>query len=146
MTVLILVDTNVILYSRDGRYPVKQTRCEAWLKRLAETRSLVISPQVAGEHQRNARLKLGESQAEAARSTRRLLHWCSLGTDARMVAHALDLEARWQLQWWDAMHLSYAIARGCTHFLTEDAQSAPVIEGVRIIDPFMLAPEDILEE
>ena len=144
MTALILVDTNVILYGRDGRYPSKQARCEAWLNRLAETRRLIISPQVAGEHQRNAQAKLGESQAEAARHTRRLLYWCAKAADAEIVARALDLEARWKLQWWDAMHLSFAITHGCTHFLTEDAQSAPVIEGVRVIDPFVAAPEAVL--
>lgn len=144
MTVLILADTSVILYSRDGRYPDKQARCAAWLKALATRRALAISPQVAGEHQRNAQRKLGESQAKAAEATRLLLTACSLGITAIDVERALDLEARWRLQWWDAMHISYAISRGCSHFLTEDAQSAPVVEGVRIVDPFTALPEDIL--
>ena len=121
MTVLILADTNVILYSRDGRYPEKQARCAAWLSRLAATGSLAISPQVAGEHQKNAQSKLGESQAEAARMTQLLLQWCSSPATKDMVLGALDIEARWKLSWWDAMHLAYAAAVGCTHFLTEDA-------------------------
>jgi predicted nucleic acid-binding protein len=144
MTVLILADTNVILYSRDGRYPEKQARCAAWLKRLAAAGALVVSPQVAGEHQRNAQRKLGESQTDAARATRLLLDACTWTVGAEDVRRALDLEARWRLQWWDAMHLSFAIAAKCSHFLTEDAQSAPVIEGVRIIDPFVVAPEAVL--
>lgn len=144
MTALILVDTNVILYSRDGRFPDKKTRCAAWLKRATAAKALVISPQVAGEHQRNAQRKLGESQAKAAEATRLLLQACTSAVGAADVARALDLEARWKLQWWDAMHLSFAIAHGCTHLLTEDAQSAPVIEGVRIIDPFVVSPEAVL--
>jgi predicted nucleic acid-binding protein len=144
MTALILADTNVVLYSRDGRYPQKQSRCAAWLSRMAATRSLVISPQVAAEHQRNARLKLGESQSDAARTTRLLLNWCPLPTGPEVIQHALDIEARWRTSWWDALHLAYAVSARCTHFLTEDAQSAPVIEGVRIVDPFTAAPEDVL--
>lgn len=144
MTALILVDTNVILYSRDGRYPEKRARCAAWLSRLAATGNLVISPQVAGEHQKNAQSKLGESQAKAARATRLLLQACTMGVGVDEVMRALDIEARWRLSWWDAMHLSYAVSRRCTHFLTEDAQSAPTIEGVKIIDPFVAAPEDVL--
>jgi predicted nucleic acid-binding protein len=144
MTARILVDTNVILYSRDGRYPTKQRRCGAWLSRMAATRTMVISPQVAGEHQKNAMAKLGESQADAARATRALLLWCSNATDSVVVSNALEIQARWQLSWWDAMHLAYAAMAGCSHFLTEDAQSAPVIENVRIIDPFVVAPEQLL--
>jgi len=144
MSARILVDTNVILYSRDGRFPEKRNRCAAWLKRLADAQALVISPQAAGEHQVNAQGKLGESQADAARTTQRLLTWCMRPVNAEDVERALKIEARWRVRWWDAMHLSYAVGAGCTHFLTEDAQSAPTIEGVKIIDPFVVAPDDVL--
>lgn len=136
-TVRILVDSNVILYSRDGRAPLKQKRCAEWLKTLAATETIVISPQTAGEHQKNAQRKLGESQAEAARITRELLEWCPMPTGQEIVASALEIEARWKMSWWDAQQIAYAVAAGCTHFLTEDAQSAPVIEGVQVIDPFV---------
>ena len=144
MTARILVDTNVILYVRDGRFPDKKARCAAWLKALSHSNAMVISPQVAGEHQLNAQRKLKIERAEAAEATRGLLRLCTRATDPADVLRALDIEARWNVAWWDAMHLSYAVGASCSHFLTEDAQSAPTIEGVRIIDPFRAAPEDIL--
>jgi predicted nucleic acid-binding protein len=143
-TALILVDTNVILYTRDGRSPAKQRRCAAWLSRLAATRTIVISPQTASEHQVNAQRKLGENQGDAARITREFLAWCPMPAGSDVILRAIDIEYRWKLNWWDAMQVAYAAAAGCTHLLTEDAQSAPVIEGVAIIDPFHVSPEDIL--
>lgn len=144
MTARILVDANVVLYSRDQRYPEKMRQCGAWLRSLAQAGSLVISPQTAAEHQRNARRKLGESQVRAAEATRRLLPFCPMPTGMEVVARALEIEARWKLSWWDSMQVAYAREAGCTHLLSEDRQSAPVVEGVRIIDPFATAPEEVL--
>jgi predicted nucleic acid-binding protein len=63
---------------------------------------------------------------------------------AEEVARALDLVEARAMSWWDALILASAIGAGCTHLLTEDDQSAPIIEGVKIIDPFAVAPEDVL--
>jgi predicted nucleic acid-binding protein len=106
-------------------------------------RALVISPQVAGEHQLNAQGKLKIDGADAQKATRQLMAFCERGTEPDDVLRALEIESRWNIAWWDAMHLAYAIGAGCTHFLTEDAQSAPTIEGIRIVDPFHVAPEDL---
>jgi predicted nucleic acid-binding protein len=63
---------------------------------------------------------------------------------AAEVDAALSFVDRWGISWWDALILASAKAAGCTHLLTEDAQSASVMEGVKIIDPFLVAPEDVL--
>ncbi len=144
MIVRILVDTNVILYVRDGRFPDKQARCAAWLRAASRSAAMVVSPQVAGEHQLNAQRKLRVQRADAQLATRQLMAYCARGTEPEDVLRALDIETRWNVAWWDAMHIAYAIGAGCTHFLTEDAQSAPTIDGLRIIDPFRASPEEIL--
>jgi predicted nucleic acid-binding protein len=63
---------------------------------------------------------------------------------AEEVRRALDLVETRRMSWWDALILASAIGAGCTHLVTEDAQSAPMVEGVRIIDPFLVAPEEVL--
>jgi predicted nucleic acid-binding protein len=73
-----------------------------------------------------------------------LLAYCDAPLTAAETRAALRLEERWRLHWWDAVLLASSIAAGCTHLLSEDAQSSPVIEGVKIIDPFVVAPEDVL--
>lgn len=143
-TALILVDTNIILYSLDRVQAVKRARCAAWLSALTAANSMTVSPQVCNETRSAAerKLKLPREQAQAAALA--LLPWCHAPLGPDEVRAALNIEARWNTSWWDSVLLASAVAAGCTHFLTEDKQSAPVIEGVKIIDPFMIAPEDIL--
>lgn len=144
MTARILVDTNVVIYSLDGRAPKKQARCAAWVSLLATTGTMAVSPQVCNEVVSVAQKKIPAPAEVLREAIEGLLAFCICPLTAAEVRHALVLQAHWRLQWWDAVLLASAIAGGCTHFLTEDAQSAPTIEGVKIIDPFVVAPEAVL--
>ena len=73
-----------------------------------------------------------------------ILAWCDAPLTRAEIMKAFEIEARWRTAWWDALNLASALAAKCTHFLTEDARSAPVIDGLSIIDPFTTAPEDLL--
>ncbi len=139
----VFVDTNVIVSARDGRFPEQQAQCAAWLRALAATRSMVISPQVLKEHRNALRKKLRLEDAMAHSATRDLFRWCTAPLAASEIDAAMTIEARYKTSWWDALILASASAAKCAFLLTEDAQSSPAIEGVRIIDPSR-APEDIL--
>jgi predicted nucleic acid-binding protein len=143
-TVHILVDTNVILYSLDPTNPAKQQRCQAWLKAATGARSIVVSPQVCSETRLNAEKKLRLTPRIAREAAEALLPWCTAPAGSDEVRAALAIEARWKLSWWDALLLASAVAARCTHLLTEDRQRAPVIEGVRIVDPFATTPDAVL--
>lgn len=144
MTALILVDTNVILYSLDRVQAAKQARCAAWLSALTAANSITVSPQVCNETRSAAERKLKLPRAQARAAALALLPWCNAPLGPNEVRAAINIEARWNTSWWDAVLLASAVAAGCTHFLTEDMQSAPVIEGVKIIDPLVVAPEEVL--
>lgn len=106
---------------------------------------MTVSPQVCNETRSAAerKLKLPKEKAQAAALA--LLPWCTAPLGPEEVRAAVAIETRWRTSWWDAVLLASAVAARCTHFLSEDKQSAPVIEGVQIIDPFVVAPEDVLE-
>lgn len=144
MTVRILVDTNVFLYSRDTRFPEKQARAEAWLRALIRSGAMVTSQQVAGEHQNAAVRKFGRAPAEAAAASRDILRWCPGVMEIADTERAMDIYLRWKTQWWDAVHIAFALSQVCTHFLSEDRFSAPTIEGIGIVNPFDVAPADVL--
>ena len=144
MSVRVYVDTNVWIYARDGRFPEQQARARAWLRSLGRSGAMIVSPQVAKEHHSVAQRKLGLPQAVARQASEAILAWCDAPLTRAEIVMAFDIEARWRTSWWDAVNLASALAARCTHFLTEDAQSAPVIEGLRIIDPFTTAPEELL--
>ena len=143
MTKLFL-DTNVVIYGLDPREPSKQARCLAWLRQAAQANSLTISPQVCAEARSVAVRKLKIEAEDAAKAVLGLLPWCTAPYGADEVRRALGLVRNWRLSWWDSVIIASALAAGCTHFVTEDGQSAPVIEGLTFIDPFKTAPELIL--
>ncbi len=143
MTKLFL-DTSVVIYGLDPRAPSKQARCLAWLKRAAERNSLTISPQVCAEARSVAVKKLKIEAGDAAKAVLGLLPFCTAPYGAEEVRTALQLNAKWRLSWWESLIIASALAAKCTHLLTEDGQSAPVIEGLKIIDPFVTAPDDVL--
>jgi predicted nucleic acid-binding protein len=139
----VYVDTNVLIYARDGRYPDKQAKAQAWLKALAASMRMTIGLQVIKEHHSVASRKFGLSPNQAAAETLKLFAWCDRGVEPADVQRALDIQLRYKTSWWDALNLACAVSADCTHFLTEDAQSAPIIEGLRIIDLFEVTPAQI---
>lgn len=143
MTKLFL-DTNVVIYGLDPRDPSKQARCLAWLTQAARANSLTISPQVVAEARSVAVRKLKIEAEDAAKAILGLLPWCTAPYGADEVRRALALVKMWRLSWWDGLAIASALAAGCTHFVTEDGQSAPTIQGMRIVDPFRVAPEELL--
>jgi len=138
------VDTNVLIYARDGRFPDKQAKAQAWLRALAQALRLNIGLQVIKEHHSVASRKLGLNPKATATATRELFAWCDRAIEPGDIERALDLQFRYQLSWWDALNIAIALGARCTHFLTEDAPASPIIEGLRIIDPFVTKPESVL--
>jgi len=88
------------------------------------------------------KLKIGAE--DAAQAILGLLPWCTAPHTSDEIREALMLSKQWRLSWWDSMLIASALAAECTHFVTEDGQSAPVIEGLHFIDPFKTVPEEVL--
>lgn len=144
MTVRILVDTNVVIYTIDARAPEKMARARDWVRALARTSSLTISLQVLNEAHAVLRRKLKQTSEEAAAV---LSPWRALCTAPLTIAEtdlALAIERKWKTSWWDALLLASASAAECTHFLTEDTQSASKINDVTIVHPFRTTPAALL--
>jgi Predicted nucleic-acid-binding protein, contains PIN domain len=89
--------------------------------------------------------KLGLKHDVARAAIERLLPWCIAPMTATEVQLALDLADSRKMSWWDALMISSALGAGCTHFLTEDVQSAPEVDGMQIVDPFTTALEAVLK-
>jgi predicted nucleic acid-binding protein len=143
MSVRVYVDTTVLIYARDSRFPAKQAQAQAWLRALARASSMTLGVQVLKEFHAVASRKLGLGRNPAALATRELFAWCDSGLTVTDISRALEIEARYQTSWWDALNLASAAAAGCSHFLTEDAQSAAVIAGLQIVPVFGAAPADL---
>lgn len=142
----VLVDANVLVCSEDRADPAKQQLARSWLRELWLRHSGRTSSQVLNEFYVIATRKLrpvmpaGDARAEV----RRYQRWKPWLCDHATVENAWAIESRYQLSWWDALVVASAQQQGCSYVLTEDLPHGLQIDGVRIIDPFVVSP-DILD-
>jgi predicted nucleic acid-binding protein len=137
-----LVDTNVLVYRFDGRFPEKQARADDLLRRGIESASLRLPHQAVVEllpavtrPQSDGRPLL--SLADARRETEELLHQFEiLYPDAGLLRLALRGQAAYQLSWFDAHLWAYAESHGLPVLYSEDFQPGRLYGSVLIVDPF----------
>ena len=145
MNELVFVDTNVLLYARDDRFPEKQDAAGRWLADLFSRDLAVISPQVIGEFCNAALKKAMLPDAVIRQSIEDLAPWCFGQVDVELITVSWTLRARTKFQWWDCLILASAIEAGCGYLLSDDMDHRRVIDGVTIINPFRVSPAEILQ-
>ena len=141
MTAPVFVDTNVLLYWRDGRYPAKRARATAWLAHLWREQTGRISTQVLSEYYVNVTRKLqpGLSPDEACDDVQALFAWEPQPIDAPLLQRGRTAGSRYGLSWWDGLIVAAAQAQGCSLLLTEDLQDGAAYGGVTVRSPFTLS-------
>ena len=126
------LDSNVIVYSLDPRYPEKR----AIARRLMSSERAFISTQAIAEVFWTLRKFKHMPDGYRYEQTRGLFDFEVVDVTSDVMHQALRLSESYQMSIWDAMILAAAKKAGCTHGYTEDLQSAEVIEGVRYVNPF----------
>jgi predicted nucleic acid-binding protein len=136
------VDTNVLVYVFDRADPGKQAIAADQLERLWAEHSGVLSTQILQEFYSVAtnRLKLAMTPAEARQVVELYAEWPVTVIEPADILNASAIQERLQLSFWDALVLQSAIVAGADRLLTEDLQDGLEVEGVRIENPFLVAP------
>jgi predicted nucleic acid-binding protein len=137
------VDTNVLVCSEDGRDAAKQARAIAWLDALWSRQSGRLSTQVLNEFYAIVTRKLAPAMpaGDARAEVRRYQRWQPWQIEHQTVEAAWSVESRYGLNYWDALIVASALEQGCALLLTEDLQHEQRIDGLRIVNPFVLGPE-----
>jgi predicted nucleic acid-binding protein len=139
-----LVDTNVLVYSVDPRFPEKRRIATALLRKgiledsvrlphqaIVEFLSVVTRPLPTG----GALL----SPEEARRETEELLlQFVVLYPNDTIVRTALRAMAAYRLSWFDAHLWAYADYYGLSELISEDFQHGRLYGTVRAVNPFGL--------
>ncbi len=140
----VFVDTNVLLYAQDPRDASKQQGAARWLAWCWRGQRARISTQVLNELYANLRRVAPSLSVESARSlVRRYRLWNPWRVDDATVDLAWEVQDRFSLSYWDALMLAAARQQGCACFLSEDLQHEQEIDGVCILNPFLVGPERI---
>ena len=142
----VFVDTNVLLYCVDERDIDKRDRARVWISACWQRRSGRLSTQVLNEYYFNVKKKFSRqlSQDSARAEVRRYQNWRPWAIDQPTVEAAWAVEDRYRLSYWDALMVAAEQQQGCTMLLTEDLQHDQRIDGVRIVNPFLVGP-DVLD-
>jgi predicted nucleic acid-binding protein len=134
------VDTNILMYAHDSAAGEKHEKAKAVVEGLWETRAGVVSTQVLQELAVNLRKRA--KRPLDAKATREVvsdyLAWQVVVNDGGSILEALDLEARYQISFWDALVIQAAHAAGAAVLYSEDLSNGQSYGQVQAVNP--LAP------
>ena len=137
-----LVDTNILVYRFDPRFPEKQEKSRLLLETASRPGVLGLPHQalvefVAATTRPLPRIGALLSPAEAREEVESmLLTFEVLYPDAALVRTALRGMAAYGLSWYDAHLWAYAEHHGCPVLYSEDFQAGRVCGSVRVVNPF----------
>lgn len=131
------VDTNILMYAHDASAGEKHDRARTLVEKLWETRAGVISTQVLQELAVNLRKKAGKPlDAKAVRDVvSDYLTWQVIVNGGDSILEALDIEARYQVSFWDALVIQAAQAAGAETLYSEDLSDGQRYGFVRVTNP-----------
>jgi len=137
-----LIDTNVLVYRFDSRFPKKQKVATEILRRGIEQDSVRVPHQAIVEFiaaaTRSIRGHIILQQPDALREAEELLkQFTVLYPDEAVLRLAIRGCAAYQLNWFDAHLWSYAEHYGLAEIFSEDFQHDRLYGSVRMVNPFV---------
>jgi predicted nucleic acid-binding protein len=137
-----LIDTNVLVYLFDSRFPAKQRVATDLLRRGIAEDSVRLPHQAIVEFiaavTRPIRGHIILRQSDALREAEEFLkQFTVLYPNEAIVRDAIRGCAAYQLSWFDAHIWAYAEHYGLTEILTEDLQHDRLYGSVRVVNPFV---------
>lgn len=138
-----LVDTNILVYRFDLRYPEKQKIAEQILRSGIKQNDIRVPHQALLEFMAvMTRLRIGSTLLlapdEARRETEEMLsQFTVLYPNEALFRTALRGSAAYQLSWYDAHLWAYAEHYGLDQIISEDFEHGRLYGSVRVRNPFV---------
>jgi predicted nucleic acid-binding protein len=138
-----LVDTNVLVYRFDSRFPQKQAIATAWLRKAIDEDGARIPHQALVEFVAVVTRSIAGaapilSRADATREVEELIaQFPILYPNEHVFLLALRGMATYQLGWFDAHMWAYGEHFGLSELWTEDFQHGRLYGSVRAVNPFV---------
>lgn len=133
----VFLDTNVLVYQVDKRYPEKQRASRAVAREAALRGEAVLSTQVLQEFYVVATTKLKIAPALAKAIMTRLTNMEVVTVTTELISQAADLSMQGQVSFWDALIVASAASANCERLFTEDLSDGQTISGVRVSNPYL---------
>ena len=137
------VDTNILIYAIDSRFPGKKERVDLWLRELARRELVVLSPQSLNEFYSVATRRIGMPRNASMRDrTNQLAMWCTAPLGFDVTRDAWRIEDETGYRFFDCLLIASALRASCSFFLSEDLQHERRIGELTILSPFLAYPQD----
>jgi predicted nucleic acid-binding protein len=117
--------------------PVKQKRALDVLNEHKKAQTGAVSLQVLQEYFVTVTRKYGLDPGTARQKVKLFAEFDIVEPIMADVLAAIDLHRLHNLSYWDALVIHCARSAGCRQMLSEDMQHGQVIDGVRIVNPFI---------
>ena len=133
---MIFLDTNILVYAVDGKYPAKQDVARRIVSSALDSEKFIVSAQVLNEFSNIAILKLGMEIGEVRDfiSIFRRIRTVSLLPE--WTDRALSIKDAYRIQFFDSLLLAAAEANGCDEIWTEDLNDGQYYCGIKAVNPF----------
>ena len=134
----IFVDSNIFIYVLDHNDEDKRQKAKNLLIEASETARIILSTQVINEIYAVASKKLNINPVQVKRFISSLYDFDVIIVTREIIDAAIDCSILQQINYWDALMLSAAAAGHCSVIWTEDLNNHQIINGVRVVNPFVV--------
>lgn len=136
MTADVFVDTNILYYANTESEDPRHARARRQVETLWKAPgSAVVSVQVLQELHVNLIRKAGLSIEQSAQRVGHYLAWRVVDNDRALLTAAFDVQARWQLSYWDSLIVAAAQRSGAATLWSEDLSDGQRYGEVLVRDP-----------
>jgi predicted nucleic acid-binding protein len=138
MSATVFLDTNVLIYAALTE-PKDQEKKLAARKLLARS-DAGLSVQVLQEFYVQATRPTRQNRLSHGEASGLIEAWMRFEVQPvtlDVLMAALDIKQRRGLSYWDSAIVAAALALGCRELYTEDMQPGLVIDGLRLVNPFV---------
>lgn len=131
------VDTNILMYAHDRSTGAKHRLAVSLLERLWDSGQGVLSTQVLQELCVNLRRKATPPLpvSQVRQLIRDYSAWEIVTNTSESVLQAIEIEARYQISFWDALILHAAMDSGASILYSEDLAANQTYGGIRVVNP-----------
>jgi predicted nucleic acid-binding protein len=131
------IDTNILVYSVDGRDPEKKKRSREVLRRLADEGTGVLSTQVLQEFFVAATRRLGSDPLVAREIMNDFSNFETVTVTHAIINEAVDVSVLNRISFWDSLIVASAASAACSVVLSEDLNSGQRFKGLVVVNPFV---------
>lgn len=130
-------DSNVLVYASSEQDMRKKGIAAVILEHARDTSTGVISLQVLRELS-NALLHKSDYSVSEIRRIAETFHdtFSCMGDSFELQLRAIEIKAKYGIQFYDALIIATAKAAGCDTVYSEDMGNGAVYDGITVIDPF----------